>query len=444
MTTRFRIPLLATFSLLALLLAAPYAAASNGYLVYEIGADSMGMASAVTGSVTDPEAVFYNPAGLSFSSGYAASIAAGLIIPKTSFKSAIDGRTTDAKDGIFFIPAVFASAEITKYLHVGVGAFSLYGLGIEWPDNWIGRQAVISTNLQTFTINPVVSLKITPDLSIAVGFQATKVALETTQGTPDGVGKAELAVGTWAFGGNLGIMYRVVPNKVSLGFSYRSRQKASLDGGRVNFKVPVEFNNLFKDQEFSTEMTLPDIINFGVSFKPIESLLIGFDINYVAWETYDKVVTKFNDPALGKQVTQFKYHAAPMYRLGAEYQTPLKGLVVRAGIAYDQCPANNDYLSPTLADTARVDITVGIGYKPLKWLKADIGYMFIYGLPNKATSDFGGPIGEYRTIAHVLGLIATVRFGQAEETAPDRAHDDLPPLVAPPPPDSPPPAAPVK
>ena len=77
MKTKYQIPLISTFSLLVLLLSASTVNAS-GFLVYDQGADAMGKANAVTASVTDPNAVFYNPAGLSFSKGYALFLGSNL------------------------------------------------------------------------------------------------------------------------------------------------------------------------------------------------------------------------------------------------------------------------------------------------------------------------------------------------------------------------------
>jgi long-chain fatty acid transport protein len=427
MTTRFRISLLATLSLLVLLLAAS-AVHANGFLVYDHGADAMGKASAVAGSVTGPNAVWYNPAGLSFSKGFAATVNGALVFTTCSFKSDINGTTTDAKDGFFPLGQVFASAEVLDWLHVGVGAFPAFGLGIKWPDNWMGRASVIENTLTTFTFNPVVSFKVTKDLSVAVGFQAVRGTYEITQGTPDGEGTAHLGFGGWGFGGNIGIMYRVVPDKISLGLTYRSRVKMTLDGS-VDFTVPSALNNEFHDQGASTSATLPDVITVGITVKPIDKLAIGLDVNYIAWDSYDKSVVKFSN--FPTSTSLHKYHGIAMFRLGGEYETPI-GLIVRAGIAFEQNPAPQDYISPSLPDAHYLDVTFGVRAPSLlKWLDLDFAYMFIWSMPSRSATGVEGPEGVYKGFGHVLALMATVRFGDSDKPAPAPAPEP-PPLVAPP------------
>ena len=64
---------------------------ASGFLVYDLGADANGQASAVSASTSEPEAVWYNPAGLSLMSGYAASIGALVLVANSEFTPA-DGR----------------------------------------------------------------------------------------------------------------------------------------------------------------------------------------------------------------------------------------------------------------------------------------------------------------------------------------------------------------
>lgn len=407
--------LLAPFSLLMILLDAP-AAFASGFLVYDQGADAMGKASAVVGGVTEPDAIFYNPAGLSFTKGFGITLGSNLTFSRNmKFEATDTGATTAGGDRFFYAGQVYASAQITDWMHLGAGLFAPFGGGVTWPSDWIGRTYITYTNIVGLYINPVVSFKITSKLSIAAGFQLVRGTLELKQGTPDGQGIAHLGFDGWGYGGNLGIMYRA-SKKVSLGIAYRSRVKIPLAGGRVDFQnIPIEFNNNFEDQGASTRITMPDIISLGVTFKPIDILSIGVDVNYIAWDSFDKLPITFEKGVLPNPINPKKYHGASIFRMAAEYDTEL-GFLIRAGVAYEQSPAPRAYMGADVPDPDRIDFTVGFRLPSFwDWFVSDFSYMLQWGIPVKADTAVMSPIGKYSFLVHVVAFSATFRFGGPDE-----------------------------
>jgi long-chain fatty acid transport protein len=376
----------------------------------------MGKANAVTGSVTDPNAVFYNPAGLSFSKGYALFLGSNLtFLRNMNFKDADTNVTTHGGDRFFYAGQACISAQLTDWLHFGVGLFAPFGGGITWPNNWPGRTNILYTNIVGLYINPVFSFKITPKLSIAAGFQLVRGTLELKQGTPDGIGIAHLGFEGWGYGGNLGIMYQA-SKKVSLGIAYRSRVKVPMSGGRVDFQnVPPELNNNFVDQGASTRITMPDIISLGVTVKPIDVLSIGVDVDYIAWDTWDKLPITFANGTLPNVVNPSNYHGAAIFRVGAEYDTEI-GFLFRAGVAYEQSPAPRDLMAAALPDPNNVDFTFSVRLPSLaEWFVGDLGYMLQWGLPTGVDASVMSPAGKYSRFVHVFAFSGVVRFGVPDE-----------------------------
>jgi long-chain fatty acid transport protein len=52
---------------------------------------------------------------------------------------------------------------------LGLGFFTPFGLGTDWPASWAGRYITTYSRLKTYNLNPVISLKLTKNFSIAGG-----------------------------------------------------------------------------------------------------------------------------------------------------------------------------------------------------------------------------------------------------------------------------------
>jgi long-subunit fatty acid transport protein len=93
---------------------------------------------------------------------------------------------------------------------------------------------------------------------------------------------------------------------------------------------------------------------------------------------------------------------------------------VRAGFVYEENPAPEDGISPSLPDGATIGLSAGAGYRAPSW-SADFGYMLVLMQPSDARTPGDpsippqSPEGTYRTTAHVLGLTLSGRFGDTKE-----------------------------
>jgi len=372
--------------------------------VYDISAEALGKASAVAASSMEPAANWFNPAQLAFMPGYSGSLGGTFILSSSKFTPEGGGSAVNAKDGFFTLPAVFGHARLTERVALGLGVCTPWGLGVEWPEDWIGREHAIKASIQTGVINLNGAFKLHSRLGLAVGFDVVRGAVDMTNGLPDAVGGGSVRIGggAWGFGGNAAVSVKAVPEKLHFGLAYRSRVKLSFDG-RADFTVnePI-FSPVLQDQGGKAAITIPDIITVGMLFRPRPTLDITFDTNVTLWNTYDEIHLDFERPETPDETLPRKDHAAATFRLGVDWSGAVKGLHLRAGIIYDMNPAPAEYLSPSLPDANRVDVGLGVGYA-YKWFKADLGYLLVYFLDSKATGD-QSPHGTYSTIAHLMGL----------------------------------------
>lgn len=391
----------------ALALAGP--ARASGFLIYDASAEALGQASAVTASTQEPAAVWFNPGALGFMKGGGGSVGGNLVLARNRFEPKDGGPEVSARPGTFFLPAIFAEGAVSDRLHLGIAALTAFGLGLEWPQDWVGREAAIKVNIATFGINPAAGFRLTDRIGIGAGFQAVRATVDFTNALPALVGgTVRVGAGTWGYGGNVALLVKAIPEKLHLGLTYRSRVLLRFHG-RADFDPNPEFASSLPDQGGKADLTLPDIITAGVMWRPTARLALGFDPDVALWQTYDKLVLDF-DTAPDK-VFQRHFHPALTARLGGDWTSSVEGLHLRGGLIYDQNPSPKDTLAPSLPDAHRLEAAVGIGYRR-GWFKADLAYLFVYFLPSESTGGTEGPEGTYRTISHLIGITVGAQFGR--------------------------------
>jgi len=395
---------------LAVLLA-PRPCRANGFLIYDISGSGMARASAVTADDEEPAAVWYNPANLAYMKGVSASAGGVFLTSKSSFSPSGGGADTSTNRGNFFLPEFFATARIADRVAVGMGAFSTFGIGISWPEDWVGRQSAIKASLQTLTLNPTVAVMVHPQVSLAAGFDAVRSVVDFTNGLPTIVGgDVRLAGGTWGYGFNVGALYKICPDRLHVALTYRSRVKLAFDDGRAHFSpANPDFAPTLPDQGGTAALTLPDVITVGVMGRPRNDLALSFDANVVLWSTYDRIDIRFNSAPARAIVPNG--HDSFTLRGGADWTFPERwpGLHLRGGLIYDHTAMPSSNLGPGLPDGDRIDVGLGAGYGHGHF-RGDLGYLLVVFLPADATGGVEGPVGTYRTTAHLLGLTLTATW----------------------------------
>jgi long-chain fatty acid transport protein len=387
---------------------APGRAAATGFLIYDLSAEALGKGSAVTASTREPAAVWFNPAALT-EQGHGVSLGGTLVLAKSRFEPEGGGDESETELGKFVLPTAFGTVKVHDRVALAFGVFPAFAIGIEWPDDWIGREHAIKATVQTVTMNPTVAVRLLPELSLGVGFQAVRGAVEFINGLPAAVGgRAQLGGGTWGFGANAGLLYQPLPGKLGLAFTYRSRVKLDFEG-RVDFDpAEPDFNAALVDQGGNASLTLPDIFTLGIVGQVTPALALTFDINYTLWSTYDELRIDFELPQTPDRLMLRDNHNAFTLRLGADW-TVVEGLSLRAGLILDQSPAPKETLAPSLPDSNRLDFGLGVGYRK-DWFRADLGYLLVWFLPSDSEGGTEGPIGTYRSLAHLMGLTLTASF----------------------------------
>ncbi|MCD6496826.1 MAG: outer membrane protein transport protein [Deltaproteobacteria bacterium] len=391
-------------------------AQAAGFLVYDVSAEGMGKASAFSASIDEPSAIWFNPGAVGFMPGWQASAGGLYVTSSNHFDPKNAGQSWDAKRGNYFLPSAFVTGRILDWFAVGLGVCTPFGLGTKWPANWVGREYALDTSIQTIIINPTLAFKVYKTVSIGVGVDIIYGSVDMKSGLPEVMGgTVEVGGDTWTAGGNIGILWKVLPGLFHASVAYRSRARLNFKNGRADFDPEhEEFDRDLPDQGGKAVIDLPDILTVGFMYRPHPSWTLTLDANVTFWSVYKEIKLDFSEA--DDVVKHRDWHDAVTVRLGLDYKAPLRStagrLNIRAGFLFDQNPAPKDKLDPSLPDANRIAATAGVGYA-YKWIKADIGYMFVYFLPSKATTGQEGPEGTYSAMAHLIGLSITGRFGAA-------------------------------
>ncbi|MBS2031633.1 MAG: outer membrane protein transport protein [Deltaproteobacteria bacterium] len=378
-----------------------------GFQLDVVTARGTGMAGSMTAAVDDASASFYNPAGLARGQYYDLEAGLALIVPSFSFTPASGGPSTSTDSGPVPPPGLFAAWGPTDELALGIGEFTNYGNHLSWPESFPGRYLIRSISLQNFTLNPTAAFKIGDRVRVGIGVQIVRSIAELTQDINfiDSVGSVDLGADTWGAGGNLGLQVDIMPKLLTFGAAYRSPVDLNFTNGLAHFSnIPIEFANTLKDQPGTLELVMPQTLQFGLSSRPIEPLLLDLDVQYTGWQTNSAIVLSFEDPQLSRTEPKNWTHSWN-YRIGAEYKiTP--SITVRGGLLIDPTPSPTDTVGPDLPDASRVNIALG-GRYTYNDFKFDLGYQLV--LFSSVTTTNPVLPGDYKGLANVISL--TVSYG---------------------------------
>jgi len=411
--------------ILIVVLAATSLLFAESYQVNTLSAKQMGMAHVGAGMKLGSESMHFNPGGLGFlDKKLDVSVGTTFIIPEVGVW--VNGvKTTNTELGTPLY--IYAASSITDWFTAGISFTTPYGNAVDYGKDWAGAGLLQSISLAAYALQPTVAFKPMSQLSIGVSPVIYFGSFEQSKRLYPQGDTAALALASATFSGdadvgvavNAGILYDILQDKLAFGIGYRSEAKMKVAKGKteVDYAVPDPMKSMlaaglptFEQGTFKAELPLPANLNTGISFRPMDNLLLAFDWQWVFWGTYNKLAIDFSDevtvtipspdpsaaPSTNVEIpfsktpnaapSVKKYHDTFAYRLGAQY-TPIDQLDVRLGAYYDESPVDDDYLTPESPSTDKLGLTIGASYRPITGLSIDASLLRAVTLSSrKATS----------------------------------------------------------
>ncbi|WP_290053083.1 outer membrane protein transport protein [uncultured Muribaculum sp.] len=412
-------------------MAAFTAAWAEGYQVNTLSAKQGGMGHTGVAQKLESESMFFNPAGMAFmdkTMSFSASING--LSPKATI-TLDDGKKyhNASKVSTPFMASVGFS--IYDNLKAGIAMYIPYGSSIDWGKNWPGALLNQSVDLKSYTIQPTISWKITPRLSIGAGLMMSWGNVNLNKGvttnattallgmlsnkayayddTPASVNITGTSQVCW--GANFGIMYDI-SKKWSIGAAFRTEQKLKVTTGDASViysneaaeEILSPYLNVLNTQ-FKASMPMPWVLSVGTTYKPIDRLKLAFDMQMTGWKSYDKLVIDFDSESAPDQIISKNYHNSLTFRLGGEYAIT-KRFDIRAGFIVDLPPVDKNRYNPETPAMTKLEPSAGFSFRPIPNLSIDFCVLYVHGLGvNNASCTYSDVIAEKLANMSAAGVI---------------------------------------
>lgn len=385
---------------LLLLLLAVNSSMAGGYQVSLHGQKQTGMGLIGTSLHMDASAAFFNPGGLAMMP-HDFSVTGGIngIFSDITYQMeqpSLYQASTENPPGTPF--HFYGAAKLTDKLAAGVAVNTPFGNNLTWEDDWAGRFLIQNISLQAITIQPTLSYRLSEYLSVGAGFVYALGTVDLEQALPldgpDGEGRINIEGNTANYGFNAGIQF-THPSGLAAGVSYRSEIEMDVDDGQATFVVPPSLTAGFPSPtNVSMQLPLPANLDAGVSYQATPELMIGMNLNYVFWDTYEELVFDFEDNTdmLQDSENPREYSNTLIIRLGGEYKIN-ELFTARAGTYFDPSPVHEDYFTPETPSLDNLAFTGGLSFAPDSRLSVDASLLFIMGLEDEGVykpENFGG------------------------------------------------------
>jgi long-chain fatty acid transport protein len=334
--------------------------ATNGMRMIGLGPvqDSMGGAS--VGAPLDAACILTNPAGMSFLTGRI-DFGASYFKPTVSYNAtgAASGADIDSDRGASPVPAFGLIVPLGDRLRFGLGAYGVSGMGVDYKADLYGNPTYTSYSQMRFS--PGLSYKINDMVSVGVVANVMYATMEfNAAGQPVHPGASSFGVG-----GTFGVLVKPV-KYIQIGLAYETK-------------------SWFQDFEFNTsagkdklEFNQPQSATIGFGIKPIEPLLIAFDVQWIAWkEVMGENQPRYTLNSSGSQAFNMDWSNQFVYKVGIQY-TVIPMITLRAGYNYGKMPLNSDRAFENIAFPAVSEhhITAGIGINMGQHFTLNLGGLY--------------------------------------------------------------------
>jgi long-chain fatty acid transport protein len=380
----------------------------SGFALYEGSARGNALGGALVGRADDPSALFYNPAGITQLPGLQVMGGATFVMPSTKVTTTNAqgvSTATSTNANTWVPPHLYATYQATERVWLGLGIFSPFGLGTEFPENWPGAANNYKAIIQTININPNIAFKVNDRLSFALGVDLMWMDLDIKHALPVGgntAGSVALEGSSLGMGLNVAVHGRPY-DWLKLGLSYRSQVSQGVNGDALFARTPyytqlvnakLLSSAAFQNTSAYGSVTLPDELFFGAAMYPTKDLSVEVGLIWTRWSTFKDLSIQFNTSPYGpggptsvSYTKQWQDVVRPF--LGVEYKTT-DWLDLRAGLAWDQEAINKNYVDYLIPANDRFLFSFGPGFRWQNWT-LDVSYTYLYIVDRSGIKARGAP-----------------------------------------------------
>jgi long-chain fatty acid transport protein len=416
---------------------------ANGLNLNGFGARASGMGGAFVGLADDYTAVFWNPAGLALLKMPTFGLSGDILMPSATYglTTTYASYSMETKSKKYPAGLLGYFQPIGENIVVGIGAYTLSGLGAAWNNTGLEETLVAPlppaafypelepTKWESFigsiTVAPSIAVKLSDMLYVGATFNInygffkldqwgeyilTEMPSAGNLGAPAliNLGQRTLNVKGWGFGATFGVLVKPA-EWISFGGTFRTESKIKLKG--TTELENIDLVGLPNDSDTSMSVVSPMWLAGGVALKPVEGLTLTFDVQYTNWAKLDEIALTFDDAmwdfALGDEATLLlNWQNKTQLRFGAEYD--FGSFAIRGGYYYDPAPAPDETLNILTPSFTFNSIAGGFSYKSGNF-KLDLAMEYLMAQDRTVAPSGDNLPGVYQM--HILVPMFSLSFG---------------------------------
>ena len=321
--------------------------------------------NAFVATADNPSAVFYNAAGLTQLEGTQLQGNVFAISLGYEFEGAAgnDGMDDDFQPiPSFFLSHSFENAPFS----IGFGAYAPFALGSDWgsdasfTDSFTGPLSLpqagvpYRADLQYFKYHAVAAWQITKILSVAAGISLDDTSIDIKSNALGFDGDDQ------AIGYSLSSLWQP-SEQHSFGLNYQAKTETTYDGSVSGPAVAFFLGSNSVDT--SADLTYPESIIFGYSYRPNEQWNIEFNLDWTNWDRVNELELKGTPFAY-----ELNWKSAFIWELGVTHYLD-NGWHISGGYTYVENAVPDDDFLPIVPDSDRHFFAIGIGgtWEQLSW-----------------------------------------------------------------------------
>ncbi len=366
-------------------------AQAGGFAVHEQSTTFLGTAFAGAAAGGDISSMYWNSAataavpGCNMASSYSLILGRSDETAEGGLLAGLPGVATSTDVGSdVLVPASYFACQLTDKLYAGVALNSPFGF-ITKPDNtgWAGSPIAVTSKVFSANLNPTLAYKLAPSLTVGVGLQVEYLKIRLNHGSfalpmlpAPLVGSRSYEADDWGVGATAGVLWQPLPG-TSIGIGYRSAVGLDVEG-QFSRSAAIGTGPAVST-EAEASLTLPEEVTFSFRQAVAPQWALLGTVEWKNWSRLGNVAAVGSGCGPGGvcEVLNLNYRDGWLFALGAEYaHSPT--LLLRAGVAYEISPIEDNTRDILLPDSDRVFLSVGASYRYSDQIIVDLGYSHIF------------------------------------------------------------------
>jgi len=366
---------------------------AGGLYITEFGTPSMGTANAGSGAVANDSSIaWHNPAGMTRLSGTHAQGTAGLVIGNVKFDADSNTPVPGGDGGNAAInPAPVLNGTVvhslTEKLKVGFALGSIVGAGLDYGNNWAGRQQATKTKLLTLTGIPSVAYK-QHWLSVGVGLTINYGKLDTFKLKAPNPAQSTIEIDgdDFEFGFIGGVLVEF-SDQTRLSVKYLSETKYNFDG---DIKISGGALGGFESNS-DLEIVFPQMVVVHFYHELNDQFAIVAQADWEDWSAFKDVPLSVSSVGSGAIPRNWN----DTYKLGGGiHYRPSKPWLLRTGFAWDSSPVDSKDRTADMPADRQLRFAAGAQYQ---WSdRLNVGGNFVFLDAGNAKINSSNLKGDYK------------------------------------------------